>query len=238
VTYSGTVAADSPLVWFRLNEGGGTTIHSIGSDAITCVAQSRPGPQLGYSGIASDGGGISMLPSAIITGWMNTPLPANTGYTIEGWVWVAGQGPFGGSSVDLVLQVNWATISELLLGVAAGSYTGYLRDQNGSGTDVHGSVALTHNAWHHLAAVQHQSPHLKELYVDGTSVGTGTGNTAGVSEPGQFQLSSAGTPACPIVAEPAVYIGELAAGRIAAHAAAADSTAPPRYRNGLSGVCT
>jgi hypothetical protein len=154
------------------------------------------------------------------------------------WYFVQGQGPFGGSAIDLNVTMQWATITQIALGVSNGNYLPYLRDQNGSGTDVHGSVTLTHNAWHHLVGVQHQSTNLKELYVDGASIGTGTGNTAGVAEPGQLQIRGTGNPACAIVAEVAVYALELSSGRVSAHYSARERSTPPKFVGGINGICT
>jgi hypothetical protein len=195
-------------------------------------------PILGYTGIARDGGAIHLVSTSGVWAYPGVPLAASRGYSVEVWIFVIGQGPFGGSAIDLVVQMQWASITQISLGVSNGNYVGYLRDQNGTGTDVHGTIVLTHNTWHHLVGVQHQATNLKELYIDGSSVGTGTGNTAGLSEPGQLQIRGTGNPAAQLVAEVAVYQTELSAGRVSAHFAAQEVTTRPKYVAGPNGVCS
>lgn len=234
MSYASVIGADAPQLWYRFQEKGGTAAFSSGSDSAPLYVMTNPPPILGFTGISADAGAVHLISTSGFLAYPNTQLPANTGYSVEAWFFVQGQGPFGGSSIDLPVQLLWASVTELAIGVSNGNYVGYVRDLNGTGTDVHGSSALTHNAWHHLVGVQHQSSHLKELYVDGSSIGTGTGNTAGLAEAGQLQVRGAGNPAAAIVAEVAVYPYELSAGQAAAHYAAQERFSPPKFSQGLS----
>jgi len=238
MSYAGTVAADSPLLWFRCRESYGASLISSGSDNVPAFPTSRPGAQLGLTGIAIDGGAICTFESALMAAYTSTQLVASTGFSLETWVYVAPVGSVsGGSAVDLVVQVTFGGLASLQLGVTGLTWKAVLRDNNGAAHDVQGGSNLGPNRWHHLVGVQHAGTALKELWVDGVSQGTGTGNVIASAQYGVFTIRPGGTDGPPFVGEMAVYAHELSGSAIAAHHAAAELSGPPTQRNGLNGVC-
>lgn len=237
MTYAATVAADSPILWYRLVESGGYS-RNFGSDPANLYAFGSL-PTVGFTGIASDGGAVALLGGATMAAYPTTIITAASGYSLEGWIYVMGETPFNAATADYPLQLFIDSANGFQLGMVPSTQLATVRDPSHTSNGISATVAAAFG-WHHLCATRAAGATTGiQLYIDGTSVGTSTAYTNfGVDEPVRFNLISTPTPVSLFVAEPAVYYSELSSGRVAAHASGFDTLASPRYINRLGSSCT
>lgn len=237
MTYSSVVGADFPVGWFRLIEGGGYS-RNVGSNEANLYSFATT-PIVGFSGIASDGGSVALPAGATMACYPTGTIAAGEGHSVEGWLYVQGETPFNPATTDFPLQLFLDSANGIQLGITASTLLVSARDPSHTTS---GASATTPCAfgWHHVAATREAgaSPPM-HLYVDGSLVGSSAAYTGfGVAEPVRFNLITTPTAASLFVAEPAFYYRELPASAIAAHAAAFDTLAAPRFVFRTPGACT
>jgi hypothetical protein len=238
MSYAGTIAADAPVLWYRLTEQGAGFSRNRGTDPQHLYTFSGA-PIVGFTGIASDGGSLSFAGASRLVASPQTIITANSGFSVEGWVFAMSGIPFGGNVNDIPLQlfVNSATGAQL--GMNDSSLKGFVRDPSATTENVTAPSAVA-AGWHHLVATRPSgATPVLNLYVDGVLVGsTAPYSGFGVNEPCQFRLQGTPTAVGLFVAEPAVYYYELSGAQVAAHHAAMETTFGPLFINRLNGVCT
>jgi hypothetical protein len=212
VTYLSTVQADNPTHYWRLADPVGSGVF------FDLVAAARSGlfndvlfSGAGYTGPAGDGGSAWFISGASHPRTHLNVLP-NLPFTLECWVWSLGD----------------PTAAMSLLSTSQGFqfYLDAAMKPNVKGTNNNfvAGAALVAEAWHHFLATFTAAA--SQLWVDGVNVAGGADvNVNGASKLAVGCNLAGATPFGGYIAEVAVYGAALAAGRIAAHLAAATSVA-------------
>lgn len=236
MSYSSVVGADFPVGWFRLIEGGGYS-RNVGSDEANLYSYNVT-PIVGFSGVADDGGSVCLPAGATMAAYPVSTIAAAEGHSLEGWLYVQGEVPFNPATTDYPLQLFIDSANGFQLGITASTQLVSVRDPSHTAS---GATATTASSfgWHHVCATREAGSNVPmHLYVDGTLVGSSAAYTSfGVTEPVRFNLITSPTASSLFVAEPAFYYRELTATQVAAHAAAFDTLAAPRFIQRLPGVC-
>lgn len=237
MAYSGVIHADAPVAWFRLTEQGGGYSKNVGSDPSHAYCLGSI-PTIGFTGIASDGGAVALNNAGSLECQPQAIITATSGFSLEAWIFYIGQSPFNTATTDWPVSLFIDSSTGFQLGVVPSSRLATMRDPSSTS---HGASASAAGAagWHHLVATrQSGATPPAHLYVDGSLVGSTAAYAGfGTNQPTRVNLNATPTPTSLLIAEPAVYFYELSAGQVAAHFAAADTMAAPRYINRLNGVC-
>lgn len=208
-----------------------------GSDGANMYSLGTP-PLIGYTGIASDGGSVAIGGSASLFCNVFTHIPAATGHSLEAWMYAMGEAPFGGAVTDYFVQMFVSSVTGLELGMTNQTRFATSRDPSSTSNGATNSVASSFG-WHHVCATRDPgSTPQQHLYVDGVLSGSSAAYAGfGLAEPVRLNLVSSPTAVSLFVAEPAAYYYTLTSGQVAAHAAAQEVTAAPKWINRLNGVC-
>lgn len=213
-TYSAAVLADSPALYWRLNDPSGTTATDSSGNARTGTYGA--GVTLGVAGATTDGDTAVTL-NASSTGRITSAYnPFAASFTVEGWANQAAtattQALFGGVGTTTCYLERTNTTNGLLF------------DPNS--TDTTGRVSWTTwpvaGGWVHWALTYDSTTFAAELFINGVSSGALT-TQAMAAAPGNFVVggfAAASNPFNGTVDEIAIYTGILSSARIAAHYAA------------------
>ncbi len=236
--YVETVLAQSPLAYWRFNDGHTTpsvdTAANLGSGGTALTAAYAgathpvPGALAGSTGTAARtaaGGAVSVPQNALLN-------PAGA-FTVEVWLRPAAANPAGTLTCAISsVQVNSPRSGWLIYQSDTGwNFRTY--NQNGTATAVSitGGGAPVIGNWYHVVAVWDGS--VGTLYVNGALAATSTATTYVPNPDTAFTIgtrSDAGFAWAGDADEPAFYTGALSATRIAAHYANGTSAAPsPSY---------
>jgi hypothetical protein len=238
--YAQTVAADTPLVYYALDESSGTTIcdyagNDSGSYASSGVTYGVAGPLAGdptQTAVSAAGGTPGGNPVGTVPA--QTGLSGNHSFTLEGWFDGTSAAPDqvlvalnGGSTDGLTI---WPTHchsgSDVYIGLDEHGTDNCWDAQSSSGIDV------LDGHWHYLAVTYDAASGQVDAYVDGHDLGSQPLNpsaTIAFSDPavllGGWTDTTVNQPFSGAMAQVAIYGSALSAGAISGHYAAA-SAAP------------
>jgi RHS repeat-associated protein len=164
-TYSATVLADSPLVYYRFDEAGGPTANDSSPHAVNGTYQAGvtfgvPGALIGDSDAAVSSSGAG----AAVTAPDGSLPSGNASRTVEAWLKTAATNYqtilyYGGSNAPLSHEDLTLSPDGLSLNVTFG----------GQGVAFTLPYALNDNRWHHLAVV-YDSAGILSPYIDGAVI--------------------------------------------------------------------
>jgi hypothetical protein len=253
--YADAVHADSPAFYYRCNEPGGMLANTSFGHSYPALAPGmptvnlpNPALQLGYTGIARDGGGVFVGQASGFwaTHIFGSVAPLVPPYAVEAWVaqiqW-AGNGYAQGTMALLA----WGGIPgqnriQAVYNVSTQQMQAAFRNNTGADiTTVISTSTISDGNYHHLVGAVDTAG--ASYFVDGVLVGTASLTPVQYSV-GPFTMgfgdqnaNSTGFAGARIGTELAVYVGGLTSTRIAAHYAAREILDKPRYRNGLQTGC-
>ncbi len=223
MSYSATILADSPVVYYRLGEGSGTSATDSSGNSHTGT----------YTG-----SGVTYGITGALTGDADTAASFNgsTGYMDSG-VDSACNGPAGDFSVEIWIKTTQSALMVAMGKVASNAagddywiganLTAHKASFNVQNTDdplgvtVTGSVTIDDGNWHHLVGVRDGTT--LRLYVDGAADGTASVSGASAVTPtgslvvgkfGQYALNFQWNGS---IDEAAFYASKLTAARVLAH---------------------
>lgn len=257
MSYVSTVLADSPFWYFRMNETGGLYARSYGTAAGLGMSAGVPQGSTtsmlnvtpGYTGIAADGGSFLLAYDGSM--YISSQTPAATvQWTFEAWVAV-GTTTDGGIGQTHRL---WG-----FMGEPATVFVSLFDVKNNLTVQVVDNTSATHGntyqatpgyldggGFHHLVLSVGASTTV--TYVDGVALTPQLSLTPASWDYnpalhgarmtlGNF-AGTATTRAGIFFSEVAFYRSALSSGQVAAHHAARETNNLPRWRGGLTGVCT
>ena len=257
MSYASVIAADSPAYWWRCNEPGGQLSYSQFGHTWPAMVPGMPTvllngvpPQLGYSGIAADGGGVFVGTGQ---GYMSglafgTGAPLVAPYSIEAWVaaltWPGES--YSSATTQLLLWGNVPTVQRVQIVYTGVTQQLQLAVKNNTGSDVTTAVATgaySDGDYHHYVVTVASTGAV--LYQDGVAFATTAAYTPlqySVSPVsfgfGDSNANSSGFASGRVGTEFALYLGGLTSTQVAAHYAAREVTMRPRFKNGLASVCS
>ena len=214
MTYKATVLADTPIHYWRCNEGGGQIAHDIGSNPTHLLGNGAGVSFFGYTGPTSDGGSFlaprsnGMQSSGQIQS-LASPV------SIEVWCWPMFVG------ADNRFPIAWDGVTANYIGIL------YLTTQKFALNCKAASIQSTHTfntqAWHHLVGTWDNTT--LKLYVDNVleasqalAGGITFSNPIGLGEPNGVTTNSFQGQVC----EAAIYSSALTATQVQSHFNAAD----------------
>lgn len=217
MTYASEVAADSPVLWWRLGESSGTTaVDASGNGRDGTYAGS---PTLGVSGLITDGNTAVDLDGVNdqVT-YAATVLSSSSYLTVECWMKlpaITGHRLFGLAGTSNAHSLDITSGGSIVFQV---NPTG-----TGSANGTSATGLISAGVTYHIVLTWSDVSNTARLYVDGTQVVTAT--NSGAINIATVSLgavgNSGGVPAFGgVVDEFAIYGTELSGARIAAHYAA------------------
>jgi hypothetical protein len=253
--YADTIRADSPAFWYRCNEHGGTFSFSQFGHTFPAMIPGMPTtnavgptPELGYTGIARDGGGVFVTygNGYTATHIFGSSAPLAAPYAVEAWVaqlsW-AGAG-YAQSTMELLLFGTLPTTNRVVVGYTGNQPLIEYVGRNSTGSDITtvlvNSPVQDGNYHHYVCAVASAGT---TLWVDGAILATASltpeqysvgGFSMGF---GDANAASSGFHGGRVGTELALYPGGLTSAQISAHYAAREILTRPTFRNGLQGAC-
>ena len=219
MSYSAEVLADSPTIYWRLDETSGTTATDASGGGLDGTYQNTP--TLGVAGAVDDGTAITVAPAsseyvnrASVTGL------ASSSFSVELWMKkrVAGLGAcgvvqHGPSSSDYnIFYFVWQSATQVRAGLWA------------AGSDV--TVTVTDDAlWHHYVVTYNVATNALLIYRDGTNIASGTPGSDYVGGSSFLQVGTATDTGFGYfdgsLDEFALYLSVLSPTRVLAHYSAA-----------------
>lgn len=221
--YRSAVLADTPSLYWRLNETTGTTAADTGASA-------RPGTYAGPYSRAQPGALVSestdtavSLTQAVITA--NTTAAGPTTFSVEAWMntssntggrligWGDGSGTTMSTAARVDRQLYLAPTGTVYFGIGTAK------------TVIASSASLNNSVWHHVVGTYTTGTGNMRLYVDGTLQGSATATTNGTAN-GYWRAGAeamtgwTGNPDTyydGLLDEVAVYATALTATRVKAH---------------------
>jgi hypothetical protein len=171
--YKTAVTADTPFLYWRLNEASGAMVADSGGSA-------RAGTLTGTGFTRAQAGALPSETRDTSTSLTQATLTANstvagpTTFSVEAWVKttsttggrIIGWGDQGGSSTSTAAQID----RQLYLAPTGKVYFGIGTLK----TVIASSAALNNNAWHHVVGTYAAGINGMKLYVDGTLQGSAT----------------------------------------------------------------
>ncbi|HTZ30446.1 MAG TPA: LamG-like jellyroll fold domain-containing protein [Streptosporangiaceae bacterium] len=223
--YATAVTADSPTLWYQLNESSGTVAHD--SSAAPHNGTYQGGVTYGVAG-PTDCGAITGVTLDGSTGYVSNAnvITSPAVFSIE--IWFKTKTDNGGMLLGFGNMVTGASTNydrHIYMSNSGQIYFGVSSNQT-----VHSAPGYNDGAWHQ--AVGTLGPAGLDLYIDGSLVASNPAVTASsMTYPGSWRVgydSLGGWDAHPhsnffggSVAEASVYGTQLSAARVAAHYAAA-----------------
>ena len=218
--YAGTILADNPLAYYRLDDASGSTAVDSSSNGMNATYVG--GVQLGQPGA------LPFDPDTAVTldgstGYVQLPTINNDfthGFSAEVWVYptaVASNATFidlgNSSNGDAIILYRSGTSNDLAFQVFQGG---------NSGKVVTASNAITLNQWQYFAVTMDANGNVT-LYKNGVVIATGTTYTprAGIVRADNYLGKNGSSPNNPLYAgsldEAAIYTKQLSAAQIQAH---------------------
>ncbi len=217
--YAAAVAADSPMLYWRLGESGGTTaVDAVGNYPGTYSGTVT----LGTAGYSADGDTATTLTGAGQVRTASTALNFNgrAPFTLEAWTKITDPSgyPYGRLFSDESTDASGLQGYNVFRCPAGWSSGGYAclcfqRFENSAATGL--CTAATLGAWHHLAFTYDGSSMC--AYVDGSLSSCAASSTAMVNRTAGLTVGNGANPFAGTLDEVAVYDYALSAGRIQAH---------------------
>lgn len=217
--YAQAVVSDQPIAYWRMGEPAGTTAadDAIGTnDAV--LSATLNAPTFGPNGVFAPVSGALTFKgqSACFAHVTGLPFVGTAAFTVEAWIFIAS--PLDELPRHIVYHSNGSVSYGLFVQDSAG--IGFVRNDNGTLTQVHTNAMAALNVWHHVVATR-DGPTLA-LYVDGKAAGTAGGGIEATDAASSFYLGarSAGATSLPNgtrLAEVAIYKTALSVERIEAH---------------------
>lgn len=219
MTYQSTIAADSPLHWWRLSTPGGALCVDNGSAPIHLFNPNNT-QLFPYTGVAADGG------SGFFPGNSNVIdldlFPAQVSpLSIEAWVWQFSLQP--NPAVQAIFGWNGITAG-IQLGVDATGHPSFTAQLLTTAPAI-----ITEQAWHHIVGTKTGA--LEALYVDGALVNS-QANAVAMNFAAAASIGAVTTAARFFrgwITEVAFYNFALTAAQVAAHHAAQEVTTLPLF---------
>jgi len=212
MAYNTTILADSPLIYFQLNETSGTTFANSGSVGGTSSAIGS-GVTKGISGvdgsnaISLDGGANGYVSAASTPNFMS-----DNQFSVEAWVKTTVSG------AKTIVSYNPGSRGFTLGTNSSNRATFSIMNNNGTSTvTASGSTALINDGnWHHIVATAASAT--LTIYVDGVSTQntSALGGTYGIT--GTFYIGASGSGGFNgTVDEVALYDGALTSTQVNTH---------------------
>ena len=219
--YNDAVLADSPNIYFKLDETSGTTFANTAYSGATPASLTKGGNVSFTNGISSTGGAFfsGAGTTSVLTSSANA-TGFEMGRSHDFWIKTT-------DSNATVMSWSTSVPSRIIVTINSSGQISYdYRFSANAGSDFRtntSSVAINDGNWHHIAFAANTSSHNSRIYVDGTEVGFASGN-AGILSSGSGSLmlgfntsaAFAGT-----IDEFATYTNELNSTRVNAHKNAA-----------------
>jgi len=240
-TYSTAVMADSPMSYWRLDDGGSTAVDATGANDGSIVG----GVTTGVSGAISGDTAMSFDGS---TGYVN--VPSTTGlndlftgsYTVEVWINTT-------STAQQRIVGKWPTSGDGLVTMIVNAPSpGQLSAYEGNGADIDAlesqSSSLDDGNWHQIDLVRDASvsPVYQRLYVDGNLDAERPESEAPTANSSAFQVGHDGSANADYfdgsIDEVALFSGALSPSRIQAHYEASGRSITPPVVTYASNVAT
>lgn len=229
MSYESEVLADSPVLYYRLNEASGSTVEDFsGSNRDAAYVNS---PTLGATGATTDGddavtmNGTNQYVTVASSSAGDTALKAMTGsFSLE--CWVNPSSLSGNRGLFDRYAGGGGTTSVFLFYLVGATPTFIIRNAANSDSTKSAASGISTGVWTHLVATYDGST--SRIYINGTESGTGLSTTFSshnrtpILEIGRFVFSNtyfAGT-----LDEVAVYPSALSSTRVLDHYNAATAT--------------
>lgn len=211
MAYNTTILADSPLIYFQLNETSGTTFANSGSNGGASSAIGA-GVTKGQSGV--DGSNAILL-SGTSTGYFtasSTPnFMSDNQFSVEAWVKTTTSG------AKTIVAYNPGSRGFSLGTNSSNRATFSIMNNNGTSTvTASGSTNLINDGnWHHIVATAASAT--LTIYVDGVSTQntSALGGTYGIT--GDFVVGATSSGFTGTVDEVALYDGALTSTQVTTH---------------------
>jgi hypothetical protein len=226
-SYPTTVMADTPSLYWRLNELAQGNI--VDSSGLNRTGTYRNGVTYFSEDALVNGSDFGVISGSSGVGYSNSQQAAPTTYSIEAWVKT---GSFNGGKILGYenAQTGWGTSFDRHLYMTNNGRIGYGIVSGGAQQSILSTTLFNNNLWHHVVATQGANG--MALYVDGVLIGTNPTVTPDAYT-GYWRLGGGnltGWPSAPASSallgsfdEAAVYPTELTAAQVAAHYAAASN---------------
>ncbi|MQS15923.1 DNRLRE domain-containing protein [Streptomyces kaniharaensis] len=172
VGYRGSVVADSPAGFWRLDESAGTTAASEVA-AIKGNGTYAPAVKPGTTGVFGPGDGRAAEFNGTASSYIDLPTPilqTRTELAAELWFRTAGPGVLLSTQSEPMGANPYNTVPVLYVG-SDGKLRGWFYGITGG--SITSAGAVTDGSWHHAAISAAQGT--QSLYLDGTLVGTASG---------------------------------------------------------------
>lgn len=214
MTYASEVAADSPVLWWRLGEASGTT-------AADASGNGRDGtyvgsPTLGVGGLVGDGDtavGFDGVDDYV--SYSGSVLTSANAASVEAWV----SAPTVASGSNFIFDL--AGTSQSIRWPIGPSLVDVVVNPSGTGTAFVTHTSVSDGTRHHIVVTYSNTTDTATVYVDGSSVATGSvSGTFSITSLMVARQVSGGGYATATIDEFAVYGVELSSARVAAHYAA------------------
>ncbi|RAJ32831.1 RHS repeat-associated protein [Kitasatospora sp. SolWspMP-SS2h] len=170
--YRGSVVADAPAGYWRMDESAGTTAASEVA-AIDGKGNYAPGVQLGTEGVFGVGDGRAATFKGTSNSYLDLPTPIlQSGKELAAELW------FRTAAPGVLLNYQNRTMAEAPNNTVPALYVGSDGKLRGAlngmaGGPLTSGTAVNDNAWHHTVLTA--GPNGVSLYLDGTLVATATG---------------------------------------------------------------
>lgn len=218
MTYLSTVLADTPLHYWRATERSGQLIHDIGASPLHMNGNWF---EMGYSGIATDGGGS--LVSSNTGLWTGSTVLLAVPLTVEFWFWLT----YDNLSTQRLFAHDGTAGSQFFISLNSGRTI-----TCGAGPASFTSAPLTAQTWHHIVMAAGGLQGF--VYIDGVSntmSGAPGSSSATKSVNWGALVASSSQGVNGVFTEMALYSSQLTPARVAAHFAAVEFVGAPQYLN-------
>lgn len=220
MSYLSTILADHPVHYWRLTDGLPNIAHDIGSSPQHLAIQNNS--VCGMTGIANDGGGISVQPGAAVLS-TNDLVTQAFPFTIECWYWALRMSAGSGGSHVLI---GWPAGGATSLAMGMNTSRQFTLQTTGGFSQT--SVAKPYQAWHHVVGVFGALQ--AQLYVDGSAVAAPAAH--GLTSPWSQRLglgadSANSASSSGVLTECAIYPVALSNVQVQTHFLAQESSATP-----------
>ncbi|MDQ6617188.1 MAG: DUF6531 domain-containing protein [Actinomycetota bacterium] len=211
--YPGAVASDHPTRYFRLGETAGAAAMEFAGGSSCRAAAYAPGVTHTRGAIVADSNGSVGGPSPAdlsVFGSVDGLPAGGSARTFEIWERASTSGTFGLISYGTATNNQYATLGITNTSVSFDAYWNYVM--------LSSPHPLEDGGWHHLVAT-FDGTSTVTLYVDGSSIGTGTLSPSTPLTQGLWigKAQDGATPFQGSLDEVAIYSSALSAARVAAH---------------------
>lgn len=223
MTYASEVAADSPVLWWRLGESSGTVANDSSAGG-TFDGTYNGGPTLGATSLLATDSDTAVSLDGVndYVSYSGTVIASSSAVSVEMWFKMSTP-----AAVSYLFQVRNATItSEFRVSMETTGALSVVANPTGTNSASFTTAATTFgdNQPHHLVLTYNDAGDTATLYVDGTSVGSGTvlgtSKLVEVTSVGAGAQANGNTRMAGVIDEFAIYSTALSSTRVSDHYAA------------------